>query len=131
LLELWAELQETADIERIVECYDKEACSFWGTLSEDLRGSEESIRDYFQRFLEGKRFKVVYLERETIVLSPEIVNVSGTYRFENVEDPSMPPISARFTFVIRKRGEGTWRFVTHHSSRMPENGFKLPDGMKR
>jgi len=106
----WATALETKDPERVTACYTKHAILV-PTLSNVIRTSSETIRQYFDSFLK-KEPRCTVTEAYVQTITADTVLYSGTYVFSFV---SQANVTARFSFVFTK-GDDLWHIVSHHSS---------------
>jgi len=101
-------------------------------VAEDVRGSPEAIRAYFDYFAAIPNLSVVDGSYHAViqVMGDSAVS-SGYYTFSYPgPDGKLKMVPARFTFVYRRnpaaKGTGTeWEIVNHHSSALPTQPAKL------
>ena len=116
VLEEWQMFLNNGDMGGIVRLYSDEAV-LWGTFSKIFRDNPRLIEEYFGQLFEKNSLKVdmgPFRSREY----NDIHLYSGTYEFSYIDgDPVVLP--ARFTFVIGRDEEATFRIIEHHSSLIP------------
>ena len=89
-----------------------------GTVAENIKIGRGEIINYFDMFVQKRPCG----EIDTIFVQDfgNIAIVDGTYTFElDNDNGGRDSVPARFTFVLRKVGNG-WKIATHHSSAQPE-----------
>jgi len=105
----------------------------WGTVAEDVRGTPEAIRAYFDYFAAIPNLSVVDGSYHAVIqVMGDSAISSGYYTFSYPgPDGKMKMVPARYTFVYRrnpakKKTTGTeWEIVNHHSSALPNQPAKL------
>merc|ERR1712113_1317602 len=85
------------------------------TVSDKPRTDHESIKDYFDAFLQKKPHGVI-LEGK-IKIGKNWAQDAGVYEFTMNSDGSR--VKARYTYLYVFE-EGEWKIAHHHSSAMPE-----------
>ena len=111
----WTERFSTHDLEGLLALYDRDAV-FWGTSSQTLRDTPDSIRDYFKG-VPTSSMTVAVTDSRVRVLGDVAVN-TGYYTFTAMRNGQPDPRPARFSFTYRRR-DGKWLIVDHHSSSVP------------
>jgi len=115
-LHTWAATVATRDVEAILALYAPDAILV-PTLSNEVRDSEDSRREYFRNFLanEGLVCDVeIFKKRVSSKLSTVVVG--GLYVFHYREGEQVIDVPARFLFTFEQI-EGRWLITGHHSSR--------------
>lgn len=95
---------------------------FYGTRSTELVTTPEGIRQYFEEALSGKRglVKATAFEQTALVLSDNVVAISGKWQSERTSDGKMVTAGpSRNTVVLQKRGD-RWLIVQFHNSPTPK-----------
>lgn len=121
------ELFTTDNHEQIVKLFAPDAL-FYGTGSADVVTNPEGIRQYFDAALSGKRgaVKATPFERTALVLSDNVVTISGKWQSERVSDGKMTTAGpARNTVVMHKRGS-QWLIAQFHNSPTPKPAASSP-----
>lgn len=113
----WNLALASLDPERVAKRYWDNAVLL-ATVSNRPRMDHESIRDYFEHFLENHpRGRID--TRSVQVLCNTAVDM-GTYSFSLMDaGGAVREVAARYTFVYTFH-DGEWRIAHHHSSAMPE-----------
>jgi uncharacterized protein (TIGR02246 family) len=115
-IDRWATALGANDANAVVKLYTPDAL-LYGLTSFKLQAGTEEIREYFKTAPEiGK--KVTISERHMVVLADAAVIGVGLYQFDLLQNGMRVPRSARFTFVVVKRG-GDWLIAHQHSSALP------------
>jgi uncharacterized protein (TIGR02246 family) len=112
----WAAAFNARDVDAVVKLYASDAL-FYGISSPKLYKGSEAIRGYFSTASERGN-KVTLGEQHTVVLADSAVMVVGFYQFDLLQNGIRVPRSARFTFVVVKRGTDQL-IAHHHSSTLP------------
>ena len=120
VLNAWAEAYASQDGARSAALYSDDA-SVWGTASRSPTVGRAGITEYFGRPREGVvSSSVTFDERETKPLGDGTVLAYGRYTFRQKRtDGTETALPARFSMVLAKAQDGSWRIVHHHSSPMP------------
>ncbi len=113
----WNLALASLDPERVAKRYWDDAVLL-ATVSNRPRTDHESIRDYFEHFLQNHpRGRID--TRSVQVLCNTAVDM-GTYSFSLMDKGgAVREVAARYTFVYTFH-DGEWRIAHHHSSSMPE-----------
>ena len=114
LFNLWNNALATLDSDAVAMRYAKEAVLL-PTVSDKPRTDYDSIKDYFDTFLQRKPHGVI-LESYPLVGDSWCKDV-GIYEFTMGDDGSK--IKARYSFVYVYE-DGEWKISHYHSSVMPE-----------
>lgn len=114
----WNQALKTGRPEEVARLYSKES-TFLPTFSNQFKKGPKEVKSYFEEFLkknpEGK-----ITEEKVQVLSEKIYSHSGFYVFSVRDEKVKKKVKARFTFIWRKKSNGDWEIIHHHSSpRMP------------
>jgi uncharacterized protein (TIGR02246 family) len=104
------------DANAVVKLYTPDAL-LYGITSFKLSAGTEAIREYFKTAPESGK-KITIGERHMVILADAAVMGVGIYQFDLIKDGVRVPRSARFTFVLVKRGDN-WLIAHHHSSMLP------------
>ena len=115
-IDRWAAAIGANDTNAIAKLYTPDAL-LYGLTSFKLQAGTEAIREYFRTAPESGK-KIAIDERHMVVLADAAVMGVGVYRFDLIENGIRVPRSARFTFVIVKRGTD-WLIAHQHSSALP------------
>lgn len=94
---------------------------FYGTASANLVTTSAGVRDYFTNALSAKNgtAKATPLERTALVLSDDVVAVSGKWQVERTVDGKTTTAGPfRTTAVMQKRGN-QWLIAQFHNSPTP------------
>jgi len=113
----------TDNHDNIVRLFAPEAL-FYGTRSAELVTTPEGIRQYFVEALTGKRglVKATPFEQTALVLSDNVVAISGKWQSERTSDGKMVTAGpSRNTVVLQRRGD-RWLIVQFHNSPTPKPG---------
>jgi uncharacterized protein (TIGR02246 family) len=116
VIDRWTAALAANDADAVAKLYTPDALVY-GTTSFKLAVGTEAIREYFKTAPE-KGKKLTIGERHMVVLADAAVMGVGIYQFDLVKDGVRVPRSARFTFVLVKRG-ADWLIAHHHSSMLP------------
>ena len=115
----WADAMTSHDVDRVLALYDSDAV-LWGTRSPTLRDTPSALREYFNILRTvPPSYRAVLGEQRVRIYGDLAIN-TGTYTFSEVRDGKEIARPARFSFVYRKRDDGRWLIVDHHSSAVPE-----------
>jgi uncharacterized protein (TIGR02246 family) len=117
---IWAQAISSRNVGTVMALYCPNAVlvpTFSRTI---LRGAPQ-LSAYFQEFLArpGLRCKI---DSELVQdISPDCMVASGDYTFtQKTGSGSRKAIRARFTYVLVRDSQGTWKIATQHSSAMPK-----------
>ena len=116
VIDRWAAALSANDADAVVKLYTPDAL-LYGITSFKLAAGTEAIREYFKTAPESGK-KIAISERHMVVLADAAVMGVGIYRFDLIQNGVQVPRSARFTFVVVKRG-ADWLIAHHHSSALP------------
>jgi uncharacterized protein (TIGR02246 family) len=112
---------KTDNHDEIVRLFAPDAL-FFGTRSPTLVTTPEGVRQYFVEALSGRRgtVKATPFESTALVLSDQVVAISGKWQSERTSDGKMETGGpARNTVVLHKRGD-RWLIVQFHNSPTPK-----------
>jgi uncharacterized protein (TIGR02246 family) len=101
---------------------------FYGTGSSDVVTTPAGVREYFVAALSGKRgtVKATPFERTALVLSDNVVAISGKWQSERTLDGKMVTAGpSRVTVVMQKRGN-QWLIAQFHNSPTPKPAVAVP-----
>jgi uncharacterized protein (TIGR02246 family) len=119
VLEKWSQAFAASDVDTIVETYAADAL-FMGTGSKTVVTDRADIRKYFEATLLANRPRGAPItSSQTMVLSDEVVLITGHNASTGVRDGVPFSNPGRVTFVIAKRAE-EWKIVHFHRSPMPK-----------
>jgi uncharacterized protein (TIGR02246 family) len=116
VIDHWAAAVSANDANAVAKLYTSDAL-LYGLTSFKLSAGSEAIREYFKTALERGN-KVTIGERHMVVLADAAVMGVGFYQFDLIQNGIRVPRSARFTFVVVKRG-ADWLIAHQHSSALP------------
>ena len=116
VIDRWVAAIGANDADAVVKLYTSDAL-LHGITSSKLYAGSEAVREYFRAAPERGN-KVTIGERHMVVLADAAVMGVGFYQFDLLQNGMRVPRSARFTFVIVKRG-ADWLIAHHHSSATP------------
>jgi uncharacterized protein (TIGR02246 family) len=116
VIDRWAAALGAGDIDALARLYAPEA-SLYGLTSSKLHAGRDAIREYFSTAPE-RGHPITIGERQMAVLADTAVTGVGVYQFELSQNGMRVPRSARFTFVLVKRG-GDWLIAHQHASALP------------
>jgi uncharacterized protein (TIGR02246 family) len=116
VIDRWAAAIAANDADAVAKLYAPDAL-FYGITSFKLQAGTESIREYFKTAPESGK-QVTISERHMVVLADAAVMGVGLYQFDLIQNGMRVPRSARFTFVVVKRG-ADWLIAHQHSSPLP------------
>jgi uncharacterized protein (TIGR02246 family) len=116
VIDRWAAAVGANDPNTAAKLYTPDAL-LHGISSTKLYTGREAIRGYFRTAPESGK-KVTIGERNMVVLADTAVMGVGFYQFDLFQNGIRVPRSARFTFVVVKRG-ADWLIAHHHSSALP------------
>ncbi len=111
----------TDNHDQVVRLFAPDAL-FYGTRSTEVVTTSEGIRQYFVEALNGRRGSVkgTPFEQTALVLSDDVVAISGKWQSERTLDGKMLTAGpSRNTVVLQKRG-GRWLIVQFHNSPTPK-----------
>jgi uncharacterized protein (TIGR02246 family) len=118
VLDKWAKAFADSDVDAIVALYAPDAL-FMGTGSKTVVKDTASIRKYFEDAILTRRPRSAPISSsEVMVLSDNVVLISGLNDSNGVLDGKPFSNPGRVTFVIAKRGP-QWQIVHFHRSAMP------------
>lgn len=118
VLDQWAKAFAASDVDAIVKLYAPETY-FMGTGSKTVVTDHSAIRKYFEDAILTRRPRSAPItESHTIVLSDDVVLITGLNSSNGVLDGKPFSNPGRVTFVIAKRGPD-WKIVHFHRSAMP------------
>jgi len=112
-------------LEQVSACYGHaENVTFWPTLSNEMRTSEDGVNSYFDGedsnsgFLSklDRNHDIVWNRAEGHNLGENLVLWSGSYTFGLADNAK---VTARFSYLVKKIDDD-WKILHHHSSQMPE-----------
>ena len=113
VIDRWSAAYSSNDPEAVARNYRPDAILL-GTESPVLSQGTEAIRVYFSN-LKGSGNKNAIGERHTMVLSDNVVIVTGFYDFTRMKDGQPVAGPSRFTMLLIKH-DGEWLIAHHHSS---------------
>lgn len=120
ILREWMNGINTADIEKLVNLYDKQAVLI-PTFSSRLLDTNEKIRDYFNKV--GSKKDLIITLHEKTVNTQEIGNqlfcVSGIYKWCFSIDDEPLTFEARFSYIFDLKKSSP--ILNHHSSQIPRS----------
>src|ERR1700730_8511033 len=116
VIDRWAAAFSANDADAVVKLYTPDAL-LHGITSAKLYAGSEAVREYFGSAPERGN-KITIGERHMVVLADAAVMGVGFYQFDLLQNGIRVPRSARFTFVVVKRG-ADWRIAPHHPSATP------------
>ncbi|KAG7344777.1 signal peptide protein [Nitzschia inconspicua] len=116
LFTLWNDALATLDSNLVVQRYTGDAILL-PTVSDTPRDSHDSIRQYFDVFLQRKPQGKILESHVTIGDNGSWCQDVGLYEFTLGDDGSK--VKARYSFFYVKEGS-QWKIAHHHSSQMPE-----------
>jgi uncharacterized protein (TIGR02246 family) len=116
VIDRWADSMSANDADAVVKLYTSDAL-LHSISSPKLYTGSEAIRDYFKTAPETGN-KVTISERHMVVLADAAAMGVGFYQFNLLQNGIRVPRSARFTFIMVKRGSD-WLIAHHHSSTLP------------
>lgn len=115
-LHTWAATVATRDVEAILALYAPDAILV-PTLSNEVRDSEDSRREYFRNFLANEGLVCdVQIFKKRVSSKLSTVVVGGLYVFHYREGDRAISVPARFLFTFEQI-DGRWLITGHHSSR--------------
>jgi uncharacterized protein (TIGR02246 family) len=121
VIDRWVDGMSANDADAVVKLYTSDAL-LHGISSPKLYTGSEAIREYFRIAPESGN-KVTIGERHMVVLADAAVMGVGFYQFNLLQNGIRVPRSARFTFIMVKRGSD-WLIAHHHSSTLPPAPLK-------
>jgi uncharacterized protein (TIGR02246 family) len=114
LLQAWADAYATNEGPRAGALYTEDA-RLWGSVSRQQTIGREAIANYFGRVRPG-----TFGEHAVREVGNGFAAASGHYTFvRRQSDGSEQVEPSRFSMAMVRAGDGTWRIVDHHSSRLP------------
>lgn len=116
VIDRWAAAIGANDANAVAKLYTPDAL-LYGITSFKLHTGTEAIREYFKTAPESGK-QVTISERHMVVLADAAVMGVGLYQFDLIQNGMRVPRSARFTFVVVKRG-ADWLIAHQHSSPLP------------
>jgi uncharacterized protein (TIGR02246 family) len=116
VIDRWAAAIGANDANAVAKLYTSDAL-FYGITSFKLQAGTEAIREYFKTAPESGK-QITISERHMVVLADAAVMGIGLYQFDLIQNGMRVPRSARFTFVVVKRGDD-WLIAHQHSSPLP------------
>ena len=122
----WANAVQRLSVDDVVELYDEQDGTLLGTVdtaNDGVRSSPETIRTYFNGFLDKDGINAQFPEfnaEDVIVLSPTVAVYNGYYAFELKKGGTTNVANAKFTFLYRKNDKGQWKIIVHNSGFTPE-----------
>jgi len=115
-LHTWAATVATRDVEAILALYAPDAILV-PTLSNEVRDSQDSRREYFCNFLANEGLVCdVQIFKKRVSSKLSTVVVGGLYVFHYREGEEVISVPARFLFTFEQI-DGSWLITGHHSSR--------------
>ena len=120
LLQAWADAYATNEGPRAGALYTEDA-RLWGSVSRQQTIGREAIVNYFGRVRPGATaISVRFGEHAVREVGSGFAVASGHYTFVRRQpDGSEQVEPSRFSMAMARAGDGTWRIVDHHSSRLP------------
>jgi uncharacterized protein (TIGR02246 family) len=120
LLRAWADAYGTNEGPRAAALYTEDA-RLWGSVSRQQTIGREAIAGYFGRVRPGATaISVSFGEHAVREVGNGFAVASGHYTFARRRpDGSEQVEPSRFSMAMVRTGDGTWRIVDHHSSRLP------------
>jgi uncharacterized protein (TIGR02246 family) len=116
VIDRWAAAIGANDANAVAKLYTPDAL-LYGITSFKLHAGTEAIREYFKTAPESGN-KITMGERHLVVLADAAVMGVGIYQFDLLQNGIRVPRSARFTFIVVKRG-ADWLIAHQHSSATP------------
>jgi uncharacterized protein (TIGR02246 family) len=116
VIDRWVDGMSANDADAVAKLYTSDAL-LHGASSPKLFTGSEAIREYFRTASESGN-RVTIGERHMVVLADAAVMGVGFYQFNLLQNGIRVPRSARFTFIMVKRGSD-WLIAHHHSSTLP------------
>lgn len=118
VLKKWSDALVASDPDAVLALYAEEA-ALWPTLSNQIRYSKETMRGYFEMFVQKVHGAVSWKGCYVQELNEKTAVWSGLYGFPNGQGGET---IARFTYVlVFIEDANAWKIMTHHSSLPPEN----------
>ena len=108
----------TGDVNAIMRQYAPGAVMFDGshpTFSTDRKAQTDWARD----FVSMKPADYHVPDRQIQIVGPDAFVSSGTEVFTVAAGTARPTVSARFTDVFQRQGDGSWKIVHEHVSLPP------------
>lgn len=116
-IDAWIAAFDARDPARVAALYAPDAV-LWGTVSQTIRTTPDEVLAYFRDSATNRPRLRMQLGARHVRMLGDAACVSGFYTAIEPAEEGDLVMPLRFTFVLAKRA-GTWRIVTHHSSRMP------------
>jgi uncharacterized protein (TIGR02246 family) len=116
VIDRWVAALSANDANAVAKLYTPDAL-LYGITSFKLTAGTDAIREYFKTAPENGK-KITIGERRVVILADAAVMSAGIYRFDFLQNEVQVLRSARFTFVLVKRGDD-WLIAHHHSSALP------------
>jgi len=117
-LDKWLKTVSKGSSKDVSSLYSKDGILV-GTVAQKLKRGRGNIKSYFDHFLKKENLSGEIDTMEVQDIGCAVI-VSGFYTFFWDEDGSKKATKARYTIVLRKRGDGTMEILHHHSSVQPE-----------
>lgn len=118
VLARWTKAFSESDVAAIVDLYAHDAL-FFGTSDSSLTRNRQGIVAYFEKALLNNRPRgAVIQEHDILVLSDQVVVISGRDTVTGTREGRPYSGHGRFTFVIEKRASA-WKIVHFHRSPAP------------
>lgn len=119
VLDQWTKAFAASDVDAIVKLYAPETY-FMGTGSKSVLTDHAAIRRYFEDAILTRRPRSAPItESHVVVLSDDVVLITGLNSSNGVLDSKPFSNLGRETFLIAKRGP-EWKIVHFHRSAMPK-----------
>lgn len=116
IIDQWADGLSANNADTVLKLYTSDAL-LHGISSPKLYTGRDAIREYLKIAPESGN-KVAIGERQMVVLADATVMGVGFYQVSVLQDGIRVPRSARFTFILVKRGSD-WLIAHQHSSTLP------------
>jgi MFS superfamily sulfate permease-like transporter len=108
----WMQAINKNSVEEVADLYAADAVLI-PTLSDEIRDSNQKIKDYFVHFFQRENMQVELLTFSVKDFGNVRLNM-GTYKFTFVQDHEPQTVTARFTFAIKES-----KIIEHHYSLVP------------
>ena len=120
VLKEWMDGINTANIEKLVNLYDKEAVLI-PTFSSRLLDTNEKIKDYFEKVGVKDNLSISLHEKTVKIqdLGERIFCVSGIYKWCFSIDDEPLTFEARFSYIFDLKKSSP--ILNHHSSQIPRS----------
>jgi len=120
LLRTWAAAYATNDGPQAAALYTDDA-RLWGSVSREQTVGRAAITAYFARVRPGaSAIDVRFGDHALREIAPGVAVASGHYTFlRRLTDGTDGQEPSRFSMVMLRGPDGTWRIADHHSSRLP------------